>query len=208
MAGDNNSDAKFRDLETSLRNLHRSVRSAEQSIHSAESHLERSVNKVSNRVDTAIRISRGLQTDLQAIRETFESFIQEERLARNEQIAQTRLIDVRNEITRQFGPRETVRRNTKGMLQAMDARIVTQRALQEAAEELMLDVPEYWLTAPVLVALAAWIRNDRRVADYALVNAVSRDRDKTALFFSLVLARYKRFPAVSRLDLRVPRRAA
>ena len=196
MAGDNNSDAKFRDLETSLRNLHRSVRSAEQSIHSAESHLERSVNEVSDRVDTAIRISRGLQTDLQAIRETFESFIQEERLARNEQIAQTRLIDVRNEITRQFGPRETVRRNTKGMLQAMDARIVTQRALQEAAEELMLDVPEYWL-APVLVALAAWIRNDRRVADYALVNAVSRDRDKTALFFSLVLARYKRFPAVA-----------
>lgn len=55
----------------------------------------------------------------------------------------------------------------------------------------MISAPGYWL-APALVALAAWIRDERILADKAVGEAVRRDEYKTSLYFALVLRRYDR----------------
>jgi len=154
------------------------------------------VDRLAESVRTAVSLQKELQGELEALREQFDSFVEEDRRARNMHFAQTSLVGVRAQLDRKFGHHETVRRNTIGMLQAMDAGIVTQATLRRAAEDRMLDAPGYWL-APVQVALANWIQDDPEVADSALLEAVSRDPNKAALFFSLVLTRYGRHRATA-----------
>jgi hypothetical protein len=135
-----------------------------------------------------------MATSLKSLKEQFTTFVKDDYLARNMQFAQTALIDVRAQRDRQFGHYATVRRGTIGMLQAMDAGIVTQSALQQSAEQLMIGTPGYWL-APAQVALAMWIGNSEDRANKALLEAMAREPNKTALFFCLVLAREQRWEA-------------
>ena len=51
----------------------------------------------------------------------------------------------------------------------------------------MISTPDYWL-APVLVALAAWINNNRDLAERAIREAVKRDNEHTSLAMALILA--------------------
>ena len=55
----------------------------------------------------------------------------------------------------------------------------------------MLSTPDYWL-APCLVAVAAWIGNDRDLANRAIREAVKRDEEKTALTMALICRRNNR----------------
>jgi hypothetical protein len=174
----------------------RSAEAAQRSVEVAQADIGIRVDGISDSVRQAVAMYRGLEEGLTSLRKQVSAFIEEDRLARNMQFAQSALTEVRAEIDRKFGHHESVRRGTTGMLQAMDAGIVTQATLQQAAERLMIDAPGYWL-APVLVALAAWIRNSRALAEDAVRTAMSRDRNKTALFFSLVLARYERYEATA-----------
>lgn len=155
------------------------------------------VDRLHDSVRRTISLQEELQGDLRALRKQFNSFMDEDRHARNVHLAQTSLVDVRAQLDRKFGHHETVRRNTIGMLQAMDVGIVTETTLRQGAEHLMIDAPGYWL-APIQVALAAWIQDNPEVADRALLEAVSRDPHKATLFFSLVLARYGRHQATAR----------
>jgi hypothetical protein len=148
------------------------------------------VRRVAHSVE---RVSDGLT----AFRTEFKEFVEQDRLARDMQFAETALIDVRAQRDRHFGHYETVRRGTIGTLQAMDARIVTESSLLRVAEELMIQTPGYWL-APAQVALAAWITDAEAPAKRALLAAMNRDPNKTALFFSLVLARQRRYDATAK----------
>ncbi len=186
------------DVTSLFRDLQRSITTAQndlqQSIRAARNDIAGQVDQVGNNVQSAVRLYKSLQSDLDSLREQVTSFIHEERLARNMQFAKTAIVDVRAERDRKFGQHEAVRRSTIGMLQAMDAGIVTESTLQQAAERRMIDAPRYWL-APAQVALAAWIRDSRAVAERALLEAMAREPNKTALFFSLVLARHERYEA-------------
>ena len=115
------------------------------------------VRRVAHSVE---RVSDGLI----AFRTEFKEFVEQDRLARDMQFAETALIDVRAQRDRHFGHYETVRRGTIGTLQAMDARIVTESSLLRVAEELMIQTPGYWL-APAQVALAAWITDAEAPAE-------------------------------------------
>lgn len=168
-----------------IRNLQNAL-SNEQAAHQA------TLNAVARLAD---RVER-MDTRLKTLNQQFKAFTEEDRRARNMQFAQSALIDIRAQRDRQFGHYATVRRGTIGMLQAMDAGVVTESALRQAAERLMIDTPGYWL-APAQVALAAWISNSEELARRALLEAVSREPNKTALFFSLVLARHMRYEAAA-----------
>ena len=78
----------------------------------------------------------------------------------------------------------------------MDSGLVQAETVRGLSEELMITAPRYWL-APALVALGAWMRGDPRLAGKAVAEAVSRDPDKAALFFLLVLQRWRRDDAVA-----------
>lgn len=110
------------------------------------------------------------------------------------QLAQTKIIEVRQMIERDFGHYAEVRRITTGILQATDAAIVRQETMRQATENLMMLVPGYWL-APAIVALGAWIGDNRSLAEKALAEATRRDDSKTSLFFALVCRRAQRLEA-------------
>ena len=103
---------------------------------------------------------------------------------------------MRAELETTYGHYAEVRRRTTGVLQALDTGVVSHETIQDTTEEVMVASPRYWL-APALVALAAWSRHDRSLADRALAEALRRDVAKTSLFMSLVLRRYRR-PAAAR----------
>ena len=52
----------------------------------------------------------------------------------------------------------------------------------------MISAPKYWL-APALIALAAWISDDRALAERAVKEAIKRDAEKTYLLFALITRR-------------------
>ena len=161
------------------------------------SQLERLHVALNQTVDQVASTQDMTRSELGELRERFENFLLRDELARNLQLAQTQIIAVHQELDTAYGHYATVRRLATGTLQAMDTGVVTQEAVQAASEELMLTTPRYWL-APALVGLAAWIRDDRRLAERALGEALRRDNDKTSLFFALVLRRQNRTDATAR----------
>lgn len=134
---------------------------------------------------------------LQQLTAAFLDFVQKDRMAKELQLSETRIVKVRQELETTYGHYGEVRRRAVGVLQALDAGLVTHETIQETTEDVMMATPRYWL-APALVALAAWIRDDRDLAQRALGEALRRDLDKTSLFFSLVLRRYERRAGAAR----------
>lgn len=146
-------------------------------------HIEQQQTEIDNRV--------------QHLMAAFLEFVQNDRMAKELQLAETRIVKVRQELENTYGHYGEVRRRAVGVLQALDAALVTHETIQNTTEDVMMATPRYWL-APALVALAAWIRDDRDLAQRALGEALRRDLDKTSLFFSLVLRRYERRAGAAR----------
>jgi hypothetical protein len=146
-------------------------------------HIEQQQTEIDNRV--------------QHLMAAFLEFVQNDRMAKELQLAETRIVKVRQELESTYGHYGEVRRRAVGVLQALDAALVTHETIQNTTEDVMMATPRYWL-APALVALAAWIRDDRDLAQRALGEALRRDLDKTSLFFSLVLRRYERRTGAAR----------
>lgn len=150
--------------------------------------LQSSLDHLGKRLEN---VQKEFQRQLDALGKQITTYIDEDRAARSRQFAQTALVDVRAEHDRQFGHHQMVRRSTTGMLRVMTTGTVRPAAFLRAAEQLMVDAPDYWLS-PAQVALAAWARDSPVVAERAVFEAVSRDPARSALFFSLVLARFGR----------------
>lgn len=160
------------------------------SLHQQQVILHDSIGQVASKQDQT-------QQDLQQLRSVFDEYARRDELRHNLQLAQTKIIEVRQQLETNFGHFGEVRRLATGTLQALDAGIVSHGSMRELSAELMLLTPRYWL-APALVALAAWIRDDPDLARKALGEAVRRDNDKASLFFALVLRRHQRDHATAR----------
>lgn len=121
----------------------------------------------------------------------FHAFVQQQELRNREQIAETRVVKLRQELNKKFGHYDVVRRTATGILQATDLGIIRQEIINNATEDMMIKTPNYWL-APCLVALSAWIADKKELAEKAVREALARDDEKTSLFFSLVCRRADR----------------
>ena len=132
-----------------------------------------------------------LNQELSELREKFDRFMDESKRATVLQKAATELIRVRQELEQSFGGYKVVRETMLGVLQATDLALVKKTTISQVTEELMLATPDYWL-APCLVAVAAWIGNDRDLANRAIKEAVKRDEEKTALAMALICRRNNR----------------
>lgn len=143
----------------------------------------------------------GVQTstleELQDLRRRFETFVAANERQRLLQLAETRLGTLKDDLEREYGHYEVVRRSSIGTLQAFDVGNVRNKTVLEVSEELMIQTPRYWL-APALVAIAAWSRDDEDLARKSVQAAFDRDKKKTSLFFALVLRRQNRFAEASR----------
>ena len=153
--------------------------------------VDRQLAALSKAAQAAAAEQEKLQLRLDALDRQVASYIEEDRAARRTQYALTALADARADHDRQFGHHQAVRRAATGMLRAMTTGTVSPAALLGAAEQLMIDAPDYWLS-PALAALAAWAGDSQAAARRAVLEAVSRDPGRSALFFSLTLARFGR----------------
>ena len=163
--------------------------------------LEREVDRIGNmvssigsqvdQVDTKLDATL---SELAALKHDFTVLMQQQhaRLIMNN--ATTEFIKIRQELEKSFGTYNQVRLDMLGILQATDSYLVRKDTISRITEEVMIEVPEYWL-APCLVALSAWINNDRNLAQRAIAEAVKRDEEKTALVMALICRRNNRIAA-------------
>lgn len=132
-----------------------------------------------------------LRGDVTSLTQDFHAYAAKQERTNRIQLAEIRLVKLRQEIEQRFGHYAEIRRMARGILEANDLAVVRQDTLRAAAEELMLRAPGYWL-APALVALAAWISDEEEVANRACAEALHRDDERTSLFFALVCRRFGR----------------
>ena len=132
-----------------------------------------------------------LREDVASLTQDFHAYAAKQERTNRIQLAEIRLVKLRQEIEHRFGHYAEIRRMARGILEANDLAVVRQDTLRAAAEELMLRAPGYWL-APALVALAAWISDEEEVANRACAEALHRDDERTSLFFALVCRRFGR----------------
>lgn len=156
--------------------------------------LGNGLDHVFNQVDTVNSEVQDTKASLNALIQEFHQFVKKDQLEKNIQIAETRLVKVRQEIETKFGHYGEVRRRVTGILQAVDVSLVKKETIENTTEEHMLLAPRYWL-APCLIALSAWLNDNQELADKAMMEALRRDDEKTSLFFALVTRRGARYKA-------------
>ena len=144
-------------------------------------------NKV-NQVDSNVKL---VQNDIQRLATEFREYVDKQMLANRKIQAIQNVTDIKVELERKFGHYGVVRRTATGILQANDLAIVRSSMLSNLTEKYMIETPGYWL-APCLVALAAWINNDKSLAERALAEGIRRNDEKTSLFFGLICRRVGR----------------
>lgn len=163
---------------------------AVQAVSAQQAQIAGTVNQVAIAQDAT-------RSELGDLRQQFAGFLQKDALSKSLTKAQNSLQLVKGEFKEAYGHYDDVRRRATGILQALDSGIVTKSTIYQVTEEFMIGTPRYWL-APALVALAAWVSDDRVLAERALAEAVRREPGKTSLFFTLVLRRNGRTEATAR----------
>lgn len=150
-------------------------------IHSELKTLDSGVGTINDNVKVVYK-------EIGSLAKEFHDFVSVQIRANRLGQAETRLVKIRQELDKKYGHYDIVRRTTTGILQADDLGIVKRDTISNVTEELMITTPNYWL-APCLVALAAWINNQPELANRALKEGISRNDEKTSLFFALVCRR-------------------
>lgn len=167
------------------------VNSAVNRVGSAVADVDRHVGEVRSEVFRNMGV---LKNDLENLKKAFIYMMEENRREAALQRALTEIIRVRQELERDFGNYKLVRNTMLGILEATDLQLVSETTITTCTEELMLSTPRYWL-APVLIALSAWIADNKPLAVRALKEALRRDEEKTCLTFALICRRNKRTKA-------------
>ncbi len=168
--------ADLRTIETNLGRLNHSVE-----------HVYHYVMELQKKV-------KNTDQKLEKLSNDFYNYLQDKLKMEQLQLAETRLIRVRQMVEKEFGHYDEIRRRATGMIQAVETGVVRDEIVRNSTEELMIGAPKYWL-APCLVALSAWISDKRELAERALQEALKRDHEKTSLFFALVTRRTERVDA-------------
>lgn len=147
--------------------------------------------EIAGRVQTVSEDQRATQERVESVYAELCEFIAADRQAKELQRALTEIVRVRQEIDKRFGRFDQARSAAVGLLQASSLELVRKNTLHNMAEELMAQTARYWLP-PALLALSAWVMDDRPLAERAVAEALLRDGRKTSLFFALVCRRAER----------------
>lgn len=163
--------------------------------------LERAVDRLNDVarsmrgvVHTVSATAADLDDSIDTIKAEFDAFREFDTEQKELAIAKTRIVDVRQQLKEKFGINDDVRQYLTGILEASDLTLVRERIITNCTERIMISCPEYWL-APCLVAISAWLGDDKALADKALREAMKRDDEKTSLLFALICRRVGRMNA-------------
>ena len=137
--------------------------------------VDQHVNYVSGQVEN---VRREVRENIAAIRAELVEMERQQMLTAAFQRATTEVIRVRQELEQKFGAQKQVREYMLGILGASDLGLIKKTTISNCTEELMISAPKYWL-APCLIALAAWISDNKSLANRAVKEALRRDEQKT-----------------------------
>ena len=84
-----------------------------------------------------------LRGDVETLTQDFHAYAAKQEQTNRIQLAEIRLVKLRQEIEHRFGHYAEIRRMARGILEANDLAVVRQDTLRAAAEELMLHAPGY-----------------------------------------------------------------
>ena len=155
------------------------------------SNLAGSIDYVNNRVDQVDDNVKIVYNEVEKLANEFREYVEMQSLANRKAEAKMNLSAIRDKVKDNFGHYDVVRRTATGILQANDLAIVKSSMLSHVTEKQMIETPNYWLT-PCLVALSAWINDDKALAERALAEGIRRNDEKTSLFFGLICRRIGR----------------
>ena len=155
------------------------------------SNLSSSIDYVNSRVDQVDDNVKIVYNEVEKLANEFREYVEMQSLANRKAEAKMNLSAIRDKLKDNFGHYDVVRRTATGILQANDLAIVKSSMLSHVTEKQMIETPNYWLT-PCLVALSAWINDDKALAERALAEGIRRNDEKTSLFFGLICRRIGR----------------
>lgn len=175
------------------------IRYVEEQLPAADvSGLVNAVNSMNSQVTQLSYEVVAVNTKVNTVTSEFEAFLQDFRRYvvqdlqdRRYQEALQDQVSIQQQLDDRFSQHQKVRRYVTGILQASDSKLVKKEVMETATSELMISIPHYWLV-PALVALSAWINDNRELAETALREAMSRDDEKTSLLFALICRRASR----------------
>lgn len=150
--------------------------------------LIQKTNRLLEMNENTLNRMSGLEAEMKELTRKYEQLADEQRKNAMLQFATTELVAVRQELEQKYGDNFNVRKTMVGVLQATDAKIVRQKTITELTEKLMVTTPNYWL-APCLIAVAAWIGNDKDLAERAIRVAMKMDAEQTAITMALICRR-------------------
>ena len=96
---------------------------------------------------------RSAHDELLAIAKRLDDFVFYQMRQNRVAQARTELIKIRQELEKQFGHYDSVRRTTQGILQSNDIGLVRKNTIETATEELMIQSPGYWLAPCCFICL-------------------------------------------------------
>jgi hypothetical protein len=152
--------------------------------------LDRHVDQVGDSVATVVPAIKRIQEGL-------TEFAEEFRRGRVIDAARDARDNLDRDLERHFGKHDEVRALATSIIHVVSTGVIDDSVILDAAQQRMVDLPDYWL-APAIVAVAAWLSRDERKCDEALNLAMHLDRSKTALFMALLLRRHDRGHALRR----------
>lgn len=174
-------------MADSVQTVHIDVSRLEHKIDS----LAESTSRLSSMVGETNNAVKAANENIRLLYEKFNEMMNDQKKQAALQQASTELVRVRQELENNYGNYKVIRETMLGVLQATDLALVKKATISRVSEELMLSTPKYWL-APCLVAVSAWIGNDRDLAQRAIAEAVKRDEERTAITMALICRRNNR----------------
>lgn len=174
-------------LNDNLKGINNNINHLNNNLNSFNSQLGNINSEIGN-INNQQQALDGRMNDMSGI---IDDFIKADKEKRELQLAENMQESLKQDLSNKFGYYEEIRRTVLGILQAVDSGIVRHEIMQDAAESLMIKTPNYWL-APAMVAIVAWVRDDREDTEKALNEALRRDDYKTTLFFMLLMRRLGR----------------
>lgn len=154
--------------------------------------LANNVDSVAGMVNTVDNKVNFLSSSLDQLSEEFRLFVEESIRLAILSDAKQNVVMLEQEIEKEFGYYDKVRKHTVGIIQASDINVVKKETIANVTEELMISAPRYWL-APALIALSSWLSDNKELAERALKEAMKRDDEKTSLLFCLISRRAGRY---------------
>lgn len=111
----------------------------------------------------------------------------------NEQMqsAQESILRINQIIRERFYDYDTIRKTVMGVVKDFDLNLVRNKTIEELSEELWITSSRYWLSY-TLIALSAWVNDNKKLANNAVCESFRSDSVKTSLFFTLMNLRFGR----------------